>query len=116
MSAFRQRAPTVDSALVDLQNRIDLDLTVDDTAVESVTTFSWSGPHVIILQTEVPDESVALDLQSIFVGHLGKWTTAVHPSLGLPGAKPSVASAEADPTYSGQRLYRARAHMSTRIA
>lgn len=83
---------------------IDLNLALDGVPVESETTCTWAGAHVLTIHTAIPRADLALELHSTFVGHAGLPTHVVHLTLGPPGRPPSITSAdhdadELDPTY-----------------
>lgn len=83
---------------------IDLDLTIDRGSVDSETTCSWGGAHVLTVHTVIPRADLAVELHSTFVGHPGLPTHVVHLRLGPPGHEPSLTSFDADggqlePTY-----------------
>jgi hypothetical protein len=86
---------------------IDLDLTVDGAPVDSETTCSWGGAHVLTIHTVIPGADLALELHSTFVGHPGLRTHVVHLRLGPPGREPSLTTVDADdgefePTYAAR--------------
>jgi hypothetical protein len=90
--------------LVPSRSLIDLALTVDGELVESETTCSWAGAHVLTIHTVIPGSHLALELHSTFVGHPGVRTHVVHLVLGPPGlaARISTVVHDADgvePTY-----------------
>ena len=90
--------------VVSARSVIDLDVTIDCAAVESETTCSWSGAHVLTLHTVIARRDLALELHSTFVGHPGVATHVVHLALGPPGRAPSIVAAVHDgdgvePTY-----------------
>lgn len=75
---------------------IDLDLTVDGGEVESETTFTWAGAHVLTVHTVIPRADLALELHSTFVGHHNVRTRAVHLALGPPGRAAELTSSDHD--------------------
>ena len=75
---------------------IELKLMIDDAAVESETTCSWGGAHVLTVHTVIPRADLALELHSTFVGHPGLRTHVVHLRLGPPGHEPELTSADVD--------------------
>jgi hypothetical protein len=89
---------------VEFRPRIDLDLATEGAPVESETTCTWAGAHVLTIHTVVPRPDLALELHSTFVGHPGLRTHVVHLLLGPPGYEPAltssdVADTQLEPTY-----------------
>jgi hypothetical protein len=83
---------------------IDLRLTIDAQRVESETTCTWAGAHILAVHTVIPRSDLAFELHSTFVGHPGVRTHVVHLRLGPPGHEPEITSTDADdaqlePTY-----------------
>jgi len=79
------------------RSRIDLNLTIDGAPVESETTCTWAGAHVLTVHSVVPRPDLALELHSTFVGHPGVLTHVVHLRLGPVGHEPSITSSDHDP-------------------
>lgn len=84
---------------------IDLDLRLDDQQIQSETTCTWAGAHVLTVHTVIPRGDLALELHSTFVGHEGVEAHSVHLVLGPPGSRPRLTTAEhpnaeLDPTLS----------------
>lgn len=73
---------------------IDLELTLDGTAVSSETTCTWAGAYVLTVHTVIPRSDLALELHSTFVGHPGVQTHAAHLVLGPPGRMPELTSSD----------------------
>ncbi len=83
---------------------IDLGVTLDGAEVESETTCTWAGAHVLTVHTVIPGADLALELHSTFIGRAGVPTHVVHLTLGPPGRAPSITAADhndddLDPTY-----------------
>jgi hypothetical protein len=81
---------------VSAQRRIVLDLRIDDSPVSSETTCVWAGPYVLAIATVLPDEGLAAEVHSVFVGHAGVPTCATHLTLGLGpiGRRPRTITSE----------------------
>lgn len=84
--------------------QIDLDLTIDGASVDSETTYTWAGAHILAVHTAIPRADLALELHSTFVGHRGVPTHVVHLRLGPPGHEPTLTAADVEesqlePTY-----------------
>src|SRR5579872_1550087 len=75
---------------------VDLNLALDGALVESETTCTWAGAHVLTIHTAIPRADLALELHSTFIGHAGVPTHVVHLRLGPPGHAPSIAAADHD--------------------
>ena len=87
------------------RSRIDLDVMIDGLLVESETTCTWAGAHVLTVHSVVPRAGLAVELHSTFVGHPGLLTHVVHLRLGPAGHEPSIASSDEDhldPTYAAR--------------
>jgi hypothetical protein len=75
---------------------VDLGMVLDGAPVESETTFTWAGAHVLTIHTAIPRADLALELHSTFVGYAGVPTHVAHLRLGPPGHAPSISAAEHD--------------------
>jgi hypothetical protein len=75
---------------------IDLELRLDGKPVESETTCTWGGPHVLVVHTVIPRGDLALELHSTFVGHPDIDTHVTHLVLGPPGRAPELISSDHD--------------------
>lgn len=67
--------------------------------MESETTCTWAGAHVLTVRSVLPQPDFALDLHSTFVGHPGLLTHVVHLRLGPPGHEPSITASDQDPAH-----------------
>jgi hypothetical protein len=55
----------------------------------------WLGrTHVLVIATVLPDHGLALELDSVFVGHEGVPTCATHLTLGPVGHEPVIVPVE----------------------
>ncbi len=82
---------------------IPLRLKLGDQPLESETTYTWAGAHVLTIHTAVPQADLAFELHSTFVGHPAVAAHSVHLILGPSGVSPSIEkhqhnSGELDPT------------------
>lgn len=73
---------------------IPLAVTLNGRQVDSETTCVWAGPHVLVIATVLPDHGLALELDSIFVGHEGVPTCVTHLTLGPVGEDPVIVPVE----------------------
>ena len=73
---------------------IPLAVTLNGRKVDSETTCVWVGPHVLVIATVLPDHGLALELDSIFVGHEGVPTCVTHLTLGPVGEDPVIVPVE----------------------
>ncbi|HEY5194636.1 MAG TPA: hypothetical protein VIJ39_12290 [Solirubrobacteraceae bacterium] len=73
---------------------IPLAVTLNGRQVDSETTCVWAGPHVLVIATVLPDHGLALELDSIFVGHEGVPTCVTHLTLGPVGENPVIVPVE----------------------
>jgi hypothetical protein len=73
---------------------IPLAVTLNGRQVDSETTCVWAGPHVLVIATVLPDHGLALELDSIFVGHEGVPTCVTHLTLGPVGEDPVIVAVE----------------------
>ena len=73
---------------------IPLAVTLNGRQVDSETTCVWAGPHVLVIATVLPDRGLALELDSIFVGHEGVPTCVTHLTLGPVGEDPVIVPVE----------------------
>ena len=65
------------------RRRIGLDFTIDGSPVGSETTCLWAGPYILAITTVLPDEGLAAELHSTFVGHTPEPTCVTHLMIGL---------------------------------
>jgi hypothetical protein len=79
---------------VSSRRKIPLEVTLDGRKVNSETTCMWAGPYVLVIATTLPDQGLALDVTSTFVGHEGVPTCATHLILGPVGHAPLTSLAE----------------------
>ena len=80
---------------------VNIELQVDGVRVESETSCSWAGAHVLTLHTVIPRADVAFELHSTFVGHPRLPTHVVHLRLGPPGCEPSITYDDVDDPQTG---------------
>ena len=69
---------------------IDLRVRLDGNRVTSETTAICAGPDVLTIVTVLPDQGLAFQLTSTFVGHKGVDTHVTHLTLGPPGSAPAI--------------------------
>ncbi len=85
------------------RSTIPLRLKLGGQPLESETTYTWAGAHVLTIHTAVPRADLALELHSTFVGHPAVAAHSVHLILGPRGVTPAIEerqhdSVELDPT------------------
>jgi hypothetical protein len=78
------------------QRTIALAVTLDDRRVRSETTCTWAGPYVLVIATALPDQGLAVEVHSTFVGHEGVPTCVTHLTLGPAGHDPVIFPVEHD--------------------
>jgi hypothetical protein len=76
------------------RRKIQLDVTLDGRSVSSETTCKWAGPYVLAVATVLPDQGLAFELHSVFVGQRGVPTSVSHLILGPVGFSPFTIRAE----------------------
>lgn len=76
------------------RRNIQLDIALNGRQVDSETTCVWAGPHVLVITTVLPDHGLALELDSVFVGHEGVPTCTTHLTLGPVGHDPVIVPVE----------------------
>src|SRR5436305_1240410 len=116
-------------AIVCARPAIKFDVRIDGVEVDTETTCSWAGAHVLTVHTTIPRKDLALELHSTFVGHPSVPTHVVHLQLGPPGREPTITYADVDdqqldPTYAprscvyehAQRLIEVLADLGHRAA
>lgn len=75
---------------------IPLRVTLDGRQLESETVCVWSGPYVMTIATTLPQAGIAIEVQSVFVGHEDIDTYAVYLTLGPVGSQTQIVKAEYD--------------------
>lgn len=75
---------------------IPLAVTIDDRPLLSETTCLWAGPYVLTIATTLPDDGLALEVHSTFIGHEGVPTRVQHLTIGPLGHGAAVAQSEHD--------------------
>jgi hypothetical protein len=77
-----------------VRRTVPLAFTLDGRQVASETTCSWGGPYVLTITTVLPDQGLALEVHSTFVGHEGVPTCVTHLTLGPVDHDPVIAQVE----------------------
>jgi hypothetical protein len=73
---------------------VPLAVTLDGRQIANETTCIWAGPYVLTIATMLPDQGLALEVHSTFVGHQGVPTCVTHLTLGPVGHDPVIAQVE----------------------
>jgi hypothetical protein len=76
------------------RRNVPLAVTLDGRQVTSETTCMWAGPYVLTIATALPDQALALEVHSTFVGHEGVATCVTHLTLGPVEHDPTIAQVE----------------------
>jgi hypothetical protein len=77
-----------------VRRTVPLAFTLDGRQVASETTCIWGGPYVLTITTVLPDQGLALEVHSTFVGHEGVPTCVTHLTLGPVDHDPVIAQVE----------------------
>lgn len=77
---------------------ISLTVRLADRALESETTCVWSGPYALTIATTLPEQGIAVEVHSVFVGHHGVSTQVTHLTLGPVDQSPAIVHTEHDGT------------------
>lgn len=76
------------------RRKVPLAVTLDGRRVASETTCIWAGPYILTIATALPDNGLALEVHSTFVGHEGVPTCVTHLTLGPVDHDPTIAQIE----------------------
>ncbi|HEX5308942.1 MAG TPA: hypothetical protein VFW38_07670 [Solirubrobacteraceae bacterium] len=73
---------------------VPLAIARDGRRIASETTCIWAGAYVLTIATALPDQGLALEVHSTFVGHEGVPTCVTHLTLGPVDHDPVIAQVE----------------------
>jgi YD repeat-containing protein len=78
-----------------MRGDIPLRVSIDDRPFEAHSTYSWSGGGAVLtLSTVLPEQGLAAELISTYVGHADTATIATHLMLGPLGQPATILTAE----------------------
>jgi hypothetical protein len=78
-----------------MRGDIPLTISIDDRPCEAHSTYNWSGGGAVLtLSTVLPEQGLAAELISTYVGHADTPTIATHLMLGPVGRRATILTAE----------------------